>query len=202
MRMFSSARCFRQSILLDQHPTGIPSPAPFTYWFMFRSKQSSVMVQVTSSPATSPTPPSSLHTLGWVQKDEATRGQETWGWLVKVNILPLKIPSPPWLCRDGEHQFIIIRPPLHPARKATAAIPPGMSTSEAHCQKCYTDFCRILMFSSQYPPGKSKMTCRSLSISCQHSRYLSTQFVSSSKKMISGLFDESNFPCGLALIIL
>lgn len=41
------------------------------------------------------------------------------------SILPPKISRPRRLCRDGEHQFIIIRAPLHPARKATAAIPPG-----------------------------------------------------------------------------
>ena len=51
------------------------------------------------------------------------RQREVGGW--QKSILPPKIPGPPQLCRDGEHRFIIIRPLLHPARKATAAIPLG-----------------------------------------------------------------------------
>lgn len=50
-------------------------------------------------------------------------GDSGGGW--QKSTLPPKIPRPLRLCRDGEHQFIIIRAPLHPARKATAAVPPG-----------------------------------------------------------------------------
>lgn len=118
-------RCSRRSILLDPHPASSTSPAPISNQFMFPPKLSSLMVQVVSSLAISPSLLSSLPTLRWHRAEGRGNESPVDSWNGWQKVLPPEITRPPQLCRDGEHQFTVIRPPLHPARKASASNSPG-----------------------------------------------------------------------------